>query len=236
MSLPAPGRFDLASLPPTQQGLLNAIKQHGPQTTRELAGRLGVTYEAARQQLNLLAGEGWLRSGLDRSLRTGAGRPSSTYTLTSRGEHLYPKSYDELAVELIDALAEQLGPAAVKQVLHKLAAARVEHWRPRLEGKTLREKLEALRSLYLADDPFAAVEVAADGGLRLIERNCPFLAIASRRPAVCSVSVSVLSRLLGCRVVREERFQRGDGRCVFKVLAEEPLPAEAPGFEWEADQ
>lgn len=234
MSLPAPGRFELSSLPPTQQAILTAIKQHGPLTTKDLAGRLGVTYEAARQQLNLLEGEGWLASGLDRSLRLGAGRPASTYKLTSRGEHLYPKSYDELAVELIDALADQLGPAAVKQVLRKLAEARVEHWRPRLEGKSQGEKLEALRSLYLADDPFAQVEESPDGGLRLIERNCPFLSIATRRPAVCSVSVSVLSRLLGCRVVREERFQNGDGRCVFKVLAAEPLPPEAPDFEWEA--
>jgi predicted ArsR family transcriptional regulator len=44
-----------------------------------------------------------------------------------------------------------------------------------------------------------------------------------RRPALCSVSVSALTRLLGVRVHREEKFQNGDGRCVFRVHANEPV-------------
>ena len=60
-------------------------------------------------------------------------------------------------------------------------------------------------------------------GYRVIERNCPYLNAAMKRPALCSVTVNSLTRLLGVRVDREERFQNGDGRCVFRVYADEPV-------------
>ena len=71
------------------------------------------------------------------------------------------------------------------------------------------------------------VEEDADG-LRLIEHNCPFLNVAQHHPALCSVTINTLSRLLGVRVVREERFQTGNGLCAFRILADQPL-ASRPG-------
>jgi predicted ArsR family transcriptional regulator len=101
-------------------------------------------------------------------------------------------------------------------VLAKVADARVAEWGPKLAGKSLDEKVDALRSLYLESDAF--MEVVREGeDLLLYERNCPYLEVAMRRPGLCSVSVNVLTRLLGARVVREERFQAGHGRCVFRV-------------------
>jgi predicted ArsR family transcriptional regulator len=58
----------------------------------------------------------------------------------------------------------------------------------------------------------------------LIERNCPFLKVAQAHPAVCSVSVNTLERLLGFRVVREQRFQSRHGRCVFRLRLDQPRP------------
>ena len=54
-----------------------------------------------------------------------------------------------------------------------------------------------------------------------------------RRPALCSVSVNALSRLLGVRVAREEKFQNGDGRCVFHAYTEEPIDASTWEFTLE---
>jgi predicted ArsR family transcriptional regulator len=62
------------------------------------------------------------------------------------------------------------------------------------------------------------MELREDGGdLLLIEKNCPYLEVALKRPALCSVSVNVLARLLNAQVVREERFQEGHRRCVFRI-------------------
>ncbi len=224
-----------AALPPAQQAILKALKGEGPQPIRDLAARLGVSYEAARQQLADLGQGGWVRSEPERVRAPGAGRPRRRFGLTPAGDHLFPKRYDDLAVEVLDAVAEKLGAETVKGLLASLAEARVRRFAPRLAGLPLAEKLEALRAVYLDEDPFISVETLADGTLRLVERNCPFLSIASRRPALCSVTVSVLSQLLGCKVLREERFQRGDGRCVFRVLTDQPLAPEERAFAWEPE-
>jgi predicted ArsR family transcriptional regulator len=98
----------------------------------------------------------------------------------------------------------------------------VRQWESRLQGKSLAERLQALRGIYIDADPYTEVS-QVDGELALVERNCPFLNIALRRPALCSVTVSTLSRLLGRRVTRQQRFQDGDGRCVFRVHTDQPI-------------
>jgi predicted ArsR family transcriptional regulator len=109
----------------------------------------------------------------------------------------------------------------------------VRAWEPRTRGLNLPERVQALKAVYGDGDPYMEVEKVR-GGFRLIERNCPFLNVAMERPALCSVTVSALSRLLGVRVVREERFQHGDGRCVFRVLTGEAADPKQ-GFALEPD-
>ena len=71
------------------------------------------------------------------------------------------------------------------------------------------------------------------GGFYLVERNCPYYNTAMRRPILCNVSINALTRLLGVRVERDERFQNGDGRCVFHVHADQPIDASAWEFHIE---
>jgi predicted ArsR family transcriptional regulator len=111
--------------------------------------------------------------------------------------------------------------------------ARVEEWETRLQGLSLAERVEALKEIYLEDDAFMDVDDSGDR-LSLIERNCPFLNVAKRRPLLCSVTVSALTRLLGYRVIREERLQNGDGRCVFRVLLNEPVEEGSFNFTLES--
>ncbi len=221
-----------AHLPEIRRALLAQLKHVGPSTTAELAEHAGVTYEAVRQHLRALASDGFVSK--QKARPQGAGRPTSRYALTPAGDHAFAKRYDTLAVDLIDAAVGVLGPEALELLLARLTDDRVREWAPRMAGLSLEERLLALREIYLDDDPFTSVETGTDG-LRLIERNCPFLNVASRRPAVCSVTVSALTRLLGAEVVRDERFQEGDGRCVFRVLADRPVDPEAFTFAWEAD-
>lgn len=217
-----------------RRAILAIVKRRGSATVQELADELRISYEGARQQVVQMHREGWLDRQVERN-GPRVGRPRSHYRLTPAGDHLFPKHYDALTVELIDALTARFGAAGLRDVLADLAEARVREWAPRLAGLSLPEKLERLRGIYLEDDPFISVEQTADGAPRLVERNCPFLNVASRRPALCSLTVNTLSRLLGCRVVREERFQAGDGCCAFRVVADRPAgPGSGFRFEDEA--
>lgn len=217
-----------------QQQILSFIKEQGEVTTGAIAAYLSVSYEAVRQQLRQLeAGQLVLKRKKYDSER-GAGRPTTYYALSASGDHLFPKAYDELAVDLLDTLAAALGPEALREVLAQFTDNNVQNWQAILENKSLNERLNALKGIYLEEDAYMTVD-NTDGELRLIERNCPFLNVSTRRPALCSVTVSTLSRLLGYRVVREKRFQDGDGRCVFRVQLDKPVGDDDFQFAFEGE-
>lgn len=219
-----------------QQQILTFIKRRGETTNADIARDLNVTYEAVRQQLRQLEAAELVNSRKKRSKDGRAGRPTRVYTLSPAGDHLFPKAYDELAVELIDTLAAALGPEALRQVLTSFTDENVRQWAPNLDDKSLLERLEALKGIYLEDDAYMEVDQdEASGELRLVERNCPFLNVAARRPALCSVTVSTLSRLLGHKVTREKRFQDGDGRCVFRVHLDQPVNPNVFRFAFEEE-
>jgi predicted ArsR family transcriptional regulator len=220
-------------LPTTRKSILETLKRDGKAAIADLAGRLGMSGEAVRQQLLQLQREGWVEAVRDEAHEKRSGRPAAHYRLTTAGDHLFPKNYDDLGVALLDAVAGHLGPDALAKVLSAMTESRVKAWEQRLVGKSLHEKLQALTALYephTANAAYAHVENGASG-LRLVEQNCPYLNVARERPAICSVSVSLLSQLLGLEVVREERFQDGDGRCVFRVYEDRPIPEDQRGWK-----
>lgn len=224
-------RAVLARTAAEPSALLEALKREGPLTMRALAATLGVTYEAVRQQIAELMRAGWVapgESGAGGSTAPGPrpGPASRSYRLAAAAEHLFPKHYDELTAELVQLVRERFGGAGLTEILARMTDARVRRWAPLLRGLGLKEKLKALTALYEDKDAYMQVEWR-DGAPALIERNCPFLSVAQQHPAICSVSINTLERLLGCRVVREQRFQAGHGKCVFRLHPEESRAAEA---------
>ena len=189
---------------------------------RELSAHFGVTYEAVRQQISVHLRDGWVAS-VGRTADSKRGPASRRYRLSAAAEHLFPKRYDALSAELVRLVLDAFGGMGVVEILGRMTEARVRRWAPLLQGMNVREKLEALTSLYEDDDPYMQLEWQ-EGAPALIERNCPFLNVPQAHPAICSVSVNTLERLLGLRVVREQRFQTGHGRCVFRVKLDEPRP------------
>ncbi|HEX7155066.1 MAG TPA: winged helix-turn-helix transcriptional regulator [Thermoanaerobaculia bacterium] len=223
-------------LPDSRRAILIALKQDGPSTIARLADTLQLTGEAVRQQLLQLHRDGWVESrlGRDAAERGRTGRPATIYRLSAAGDHLFPKHYDALTVVMIDAVTEELGGDATKRVLARVTGDRVVSMASLVRDKSLEQKILSLKSWYLEDDPYMET-IATNDDLRLVERNCPFYNTAMRRPALCSVSVNALTKLLGVRVLREERFQNGDGRCVFRVLKNEPIDPATWQFTLEAE-
>jgi predicted ArsR family transcriptional regulator len=212
--------------------ILRFLKALGAGSIGETAKRLRMTHEGARKQMAVLEANGWVERepGPDTGKR---GRPEERYRVTPAGDRLFPKAYDRLSADLIAGVAAAGGPAFMRRVLAALAEMQVAAWEPLLADLPAEARLERLRGLYLKDDPFMSVE-KRDGDLILIERNCPFLNVAMEHPALCSLSVSTLERLLGHPVTRTEKFQTGHGRCVFRIRLGEKAPEKGFRLETEA--
>jgi predicted ArsR family transcriptional regulator len=211
-----------------RRDILTFLKQQGEVTVQEAADRFGITHEGARRQFLQLEQEGWIVRRARRDEPRGAGRPTLGFALTPAGDHLFPKYYDVLTLELIEAIMSTTGPESLQVLLAAIAEKQAAKWEPQLRGRTLEERMELLKNLYFDGDPFMTVRKSDDGEIRLIENNCPFLNVATQQPALCSLTVNTLQKLLGVRVIREERFQTGHRRCVFRVLREQPVPRNEP--------
>jgi predicted ArsR family transcriptional regulator len=207
--------------------IVHAIKGNGASSMSELASLLDISGEAVRQHLLLLEKDGWIIRIAEK--QNGIGRPHIRYRLTTAGEHLFEKNYDHLTIEVLDTLVSHLGETALKHVLSAMIEERVREWKPKLAALSLIERLELLKDFYAKNDSYMEVVKKGDN-YYLIERNCPFHNVALRRPILCSVTVSVLTQLLGCKVQREQRLQNGDGCCAFRVHIEEPVNDHTPSL------
>jgi predicted ArsR family transcriptional regulator len=211
--------------------MLLYMKDRGGATIAELAAHIGISDEGARQHLLRLERKGWVERKETRPSDGRAGRPATVYQVSPTGEAFFPKRYDELSIALADIVVESFGPPALAAALERITDTWVDAWEPRLAGKSLDERLALLKDYYLPNDPFLTIE--RNGRVSLVEHNCPFLNVAMARPAVCSVTVNALTRLLGLRVVRARKFQDGDGCCEFRVLTDQPVDAEQHEFALE---
>lgn len=220
------------ALPEARSLILEQIKRTGKSTLVELAEALSNTKEAVRQHLVKLEHDGWVQRVAQ---NTGSpGRPHYTYQLTTAGDHLFLKNYDTLALQLIETLVNKMGAEGLRTLLTELTDKQVARWETRLQGKSLAERIEALKGIYFEEDPFTSVAYDAEGPV-LIEQNCPYYNVAMEHPAMCSITVSTLTRLLGVKVRREEQFQAGDKRCVFRVLQHHAIDTNTFQFEFEEE-
>ncbi len=206
--------------------IAEAIKTLGPSTIDEVARHVDASYESSRAQIAHMADRDLIVASADRT--TSSGRPPSRWSLTRDGEHLFPKAYSDLAIQLLQVLkAETGGREQVEAALGRVVDQKVAAWMPALQNADIETRLETLRRVYAEDDSYITVERGTDGRLRLIERNCPFFDVAMAHPELCGLTINTASRFVGRRVIREEKFQAGDGRCVFLVT---DIPLESPVY------
>lgn len=210
----------LAELSATRGAILRLLKKETVVSIPRIAALLDLTHEAARKQVMDLQRSGWVKSDCppDEIESAPMGRPPAQFCLTPAGDHLFPKHYANLLVAILDGVRSEVSEESLTAVLAHLTDERVAEFKPLVASLPLEQKVDLLRSIYVEGDPFTTVERRGDD-LVLVERNCPYLKVALKRPAICSTTVSALRRLTGCQVVRERRFQDDDGRCEFHVRA-----------------
>jgi predicted ArsR family transcriptional regulator len=230
-------RSILEELPATRAAILRLLKAEGFASIGRIGEALGVSHEGARKHVADLERKGWV--GTDCATEesdargTRRGRPSVRYCLTPAGDHFFPKQYPALAITLIDAIAAEGGEESLAAILTRITDERVADLAPRTTALPLKRKMNVLQAIYRDRDPDIDVQRRGEDYV-LIERNCPFLTVAMERPEICSTTVSTLRRLTGCQVVRERRFQDGDGRCEFHVRTSPNSPENGQiRFEWE---
>ena len=98
----------------TRQQILDKLRSNGQATVKDLGDHLGLTSTGIRQHLTVLERDGLIEAHEERGH---VGRPALVYRLTSDGDDLYPKKYDELANALIEEARELLGSEGLQRLM-----------------------------------------------------------------------------------------------------------------------
>jgi predicted ArsR family transcriptional regulator len=216
-NMPTSPRNDPTTTPrPTGERLLVLLKTRGPQTAADLGAALGVTGEAARQQLVKLAADGLVEATAE---PRGVGRPTQRWALTETGNARFPDTHAELTVQLLRAVRSELGESALDRLIAARAAESLAGYRAELRGAAdLGERVARLAAARTREGYMAECRAEGDGYL-LIENHCPICAAATACQDFCRSEREVFARALGenVSVERTEHIIAGSRRCAYRI-------------------
>lgn len=205
----------------TKEHILSYLKRSGGSTVDDLAGEFSLARMTVRQHLTGLERDGLVQS---RDEKGKSGRPHMVFSLSDRGEELFPKRYDRLA-DLVLKEAAQLTADEIagldedgrKRLLLQKMVERVytEH-EQKLRDKTLPERVELVADILREEGGLADWESAGDA-YEIVDYNCVYRRVVDSHPGVCDWHVSLLGRLLGTKVECSQFMSRGAESCRFVV-------------------
>lgn len=209
-------RFDQKFIESTRGRIITLLRRSG-HTVEGLARELDLTNNGIRAHLAILERDGVVRQLGSERRGSGGGKPAYVYGLTPEADEIFPKAYEPVLRQLLDVLAERLGPENSEALLRATGRRMAQEWS------------------MSADDARARLAVAVEvlnelGGLTEIEENdgafvirgysCPLTGVTPDHPEVCRMAETLITELTGVPV--HEHCDRGPKpRCCFEAVVSE---------------
>lgn len=211
------------SLRPAADRFLVLLKTRGPQTTADLAKAMGVTGEAARQQLARLAADGLV---VPTVAPRGVGRPAHLWELTEAGNARFPDAHGELTVQLIRSIRTHLGEHALDRLIDARAIETTTAYAAALEDATDLGKRVARLAEIRSREGYMAESRKEGRAYILVENHCPICAAATVCQGFCRAELDTFREVLGpdVTVERTEHIVAGDRRCAYRILPKGSKP------------
>jgi predicted ArsR family transcriptional regulator len=206
----------------TRQQILEYLQRHGRATVKELGQLLRLTSTGIRQHLTVLERDGLV---VAREERGRVGRPTLVYTLTEKAEALFPSSYDELAIALLEEIRASEGSERLYQLLHRVAQRMAESFWERVQGKSLAQRVKET-ALILQEQGCLVDWEQRDGEFFLHEFTCPFSKVAKQDSSVCTLHLELVRLLTGADTRLVRSLLRSERACTYRIrpLADESSP------------
>ena len=192
------------------------LKSEVPLSVQSLSVALGISRNAAHQQVVALEREGLIQR--DSAIRT-KGRPSQGYRLSEAGNATFTRQYALLARQLLAQLSRHLGPdefrRAMTQIGEDLAASLSVDAEPGSD--------QAIAAIAGVMRELGYESSAIDGpdGAEIEAHNCVFHDLAFADPAICEVDLSLLRTLSGKSVEHRRCMAHGERSCRFAFRPKE---------------
>lgn len=197
----------------TRMRILQLLKMRCSLTVSELTEALSISAMGIRQHLSILEEEGLVEY---QRVKQGRGRPHHRYTLTEEANSLFPTTYANFAVGLMQEVAKFNGPGFINKVFRSRMKSQLQMYQQRLNGKDLLDRIKELTQIRDEEGYMARYEENEDEFV-LIEHNCPIAAIAQEYPHVCEIELALFRQSLGTKVYRVEHLMQDSHRCSYCI-------------------
>ncbi|MBB4568388.1 helix-turn-helix transcriptional regulator [Rhizobium leucaenae] len=198
--------------------ILILLKTDGPQLASTIGGALGISSEAARQQLTKMGEEGLVEPVTEAA--SGRGRPRQLWHLTAAGNRQFPDGHADLTATLLATMTRQLGQSAVDAVISARETETLKRYRSEIDVTAdLPSRVATLAAIRTREGYMADHWQEEDGSLVLVENHCPICAAATVCAGFCRSELETFCATLAADVEREEHILLGARRCAYRIRA-----------------
>ncbi|MCA9917476.1 MAG: ArsR family transcriptional regulator [Anaerolineales bacterium] len=198
----------------TRELILHALKSSAQSNIEALAEAADVSPITVRHHLNTLQAEGLIEV---ESIRRKVGRPYYVYSLSEKGNELFPKKYFSLTNRLLEELKDRLPPETVNEIFLSLVERIMEERSGEFEGLPIEDKLNYVINLLGTEGFLARWEKTEDGRYQIIEYSCPYISMGQQHSEVCTLDKQLMINVLGTAVEQHSCMLQGDECCQFTV-------------------
>ncbi len=207
--------LETTALESSDDAVLRILQQVGSVPIGELGQAMGVTATAVRQRLQRLMAAGLVERQIERrGEQPGRGRPNHQYQLTKKGIRKSANNFADLATVLWEEVRAVKEPEIRRGLLQRIATRMAGHYKSRISGESLGERMGSLASLM--GERGLRFEVDHSSELPVLTAlACPYPELAEQDRGVCSLEKMVLSEVLGETVKLEGCRLDGETCCTF---------------------
>ena len=222
------------SMQTSKQQLIALLKRTGSVTVEEAAGALAVASMTARQHLVGLERDGLVHS---EKVRRSMGRPHYLYSLTPKGQEMFPQRYDLFASILLDEIGrlrsddiEGLDEEEKRSLLIMRTTDRLaERYSASVSGRSLEQRVSAVTDVLHLIGGFAEW-CRFEDGFEIRDYNCVFARLLPLEVSGCECHERLLGQLLKWPV-RHEVLHSGRADLCRYIVSPNVAPTQGEGLQ-----
>ena len=197
----------------TRMRILQLLKMRSSMTVNQLKEALKISAMGIRQHLLILEEEGLVKYYIEKQER---GRPHHIYSLTDGASSLFPTTYANFAVGLMNEVAKFNGPGFINKIFRSRMKSQLQMYKERLDGKELIDRIKELARIRDEEGYMARFE-EDENDYVLTEHNCPIVAIAQEYPHICEIELGLFRQSLETKVYRVDHLMQGSHKCCYRI-------------------
>ncbi|MGM0904568.1 MAG: helix-turn-helix transcriptional regulator [Bacillota bacterium] len=203
----------LKTKPNTKDRVLDLLKKEVSLSVNALTEQLSITHMAVRKHLTSLENDGLIQSV---ECKQPMGRPLQLYSLTEKGEKVFPKNYEGITLEFLKDIEEIYGEDSIHLLFKKRENRLATEYSTRIQTDSMLEKMSEIVKIQNEKGYMASASQIDEGSFELIEYNCPIYSVAQEYKMACHCETEMFKKVVGTdQVHRTSCKTDGDSHCKF---------------------